>query len=304
MRQVDTLHHKLPGDLNGVSWPTGDGWTMGPDLGWDGLPVPPPHASASAGPVLVGDIPPDILSSAKAPHQATAGGTSDTTTTTSSSLPAEPASPTPFTIDINWDSSDSSAPAGFTSDVLAAVKYLETQFVDPVTITIDVGYNEIDGSGLSSGDIGESETYLTSVSYANLIGAVRADATTATDASVVASVPATSPVSGGNYWVTAAQAEALGMTTSNTSLSGYVGFGASSLFTYGDTATSGTAASGTYDFFGTAVHEITEVMGRQMLTGETIGGYANRECPENGGLCRVGRPLVLVGVWLKEMSQP
>ena len=275
MRLGDTLRKKLSGDLNGVSWPTGDGWTMGPDLGWDALPVPPPHASASAGSVLVGDVPPDILSSAKAPHQATVGGTSGTTATTSSSLPADPASPTPFTIDINWDSSVSSAPAGFTSDVLAAVQYLETQFVNPVTITIDVGYNEIDGSGLGGGDIGESETYLTPVSYASLIGAVKADATTATDASVVASLPATSPVSGGNYWVTSAQAEALGLTASNTSLSGYVGFGAASEFTYGDTATSGTVASGTYDFFGTAVHEITEVMGRQMLTGKTIGSDAN-----------------------------
>ena len=272
MRPVDTLHQKSPGDLNGVSWSTGDGWTMGPDLGWDGLPVPPPHASASAGPVLIGDIPPDILSSAKAPHQATAGGT---TTTPSSSLPADPASPTPFTIDINWDSSVSSAPAGFTSDVLAAVQYLETQFVNPVTITIDVGYNEIDGSGLSSGDIGESMTYMSSVSYSRLAGAVTAHATTATDASVVAFLPATSPVSGANYWVTAAQSKALGLTASNTSLDGYVGFGASSEFTYGDTATSGTVAPGTYDFFGTVVHEITEVMGRQMLTGKTLGSDPN-----------------------------
>ncbi len=34
-------------------------------------------------------------------------------------------------------------------------------------------------------------------------------------------------------------------------------------------------APGTYDFFATAVHEITEVMGRQMLTGETVGSNAN-----------------------------
>jgi hypothetical protein len=244
------------------------------------MPVPPPNTHASGGLVLVGDSPRDvsplgISSDAKGHNQPTAGGTSGTGTATSTSLPAEPASPTPFTIAINWDSSVSSAPAGFTSDVLTAVNYLETQFVDPVTITIDVGYNEIDGGGLGSGDLGESLTYLTSTSYASLLGAVKADATDATDASVVASLPATNPVSGGNDWVTSAQAKALGLVASNTSLDGYVGFGTSSLFTYGDTATTGTVASGTYDFFGTVVHEITEVMGRQMLTGETLGGLAN-----------------------------
>ena len=252
MRSVDAFIHKHHGGLNDS---------------------PPGGNSGTSAPVLFGDVPPDVLSNDKTSHQGT-GGTSGTTT--SSSLPAEPASPTPFTININWDSGVASAPAGFTSDVLAAVQYLETQFVNPATVTIDVGYNEVDGGALAGGDIGESLTYLDPVSYASLVGAVAVDATTATDASVAASLPTTtSPVSGGNYWVTAAESEALGLTASNTSLSGYVGFGTASEFTYGDTATSGTVAPGTYDFFATAVHEITEVMGRQMLTGKTIGSTGN-----------------------------
>ena len=161
MQNADRHAHKFPGDLSDSPWPGGDGLAVGLPPGWDSLPVPPPNTHASGGLVLVGDSPPDvsplgISSDAKGHNQPTAGGTSGTGTATSTSLPAEPASPTPFTIAINWDSSVSSAPAGFTSDVLAAVNYLETQFVDPVTITIDVGYNEIDGGGLGSGDLGES----------------------------------------------------------------------------------------------------------------------------------------------------
>ena len=169
-------------------------------------------------------------------------------------FPPSPPSPTAFTLAIKWDSSVSAAPAGFTADILAAANYLETQFTDPITITIDVGYNEVDGNLLAGGTLGESLSNFSSVSYANLLGAVKADARTTTDTSFVASLPATSPVSGATYWVTTAQSKALGLTASNTSVDGYVGFGTSSQFTYGDTATSGSVAAGTYDFFATAVH--------------------------------------------------
>jgi hypothetical protein len=191
-------------------------------------------------------------------------------------LPPEPASPTGFTINITWDSSVASAPSGFTSDILAAVNFLETQFADPVTININVGYQEVAGGSLGNGDLGESLTNLDSVSYASLLNAVTADATSAADAGVVASLPATSPVSNGSYWVSTAQAKALGLAAASDSANdGSVGFGAASLFTFGDTNNSGTVAPGTYDFFATAVHEMTEVMGRLLLVGESVGGAAN-----------------------------
>jgi hypothetical protein len=214
-------------------------------------------------------------------QQSLAGTTPATVTGTvakAGTLPVEPASPTAFTIDINWDSSVSSAPSGFTSDILAVAKYLETEFTNAATITIDVGYQEVDGNTIGSGDLGESLANFTSATYANLLGAVKAKSSlSATAASVASELPATSPVSGATYWLSTAQSKALGLTASNTSVDGYVGFGASSLFTYGDTATTGTVASGTYDFFATAIHEITEDMGRQLLDGETFGGVANSD---------------------------
>ncbi len=279
MRNGDTPTNKFPGDMSSSPWPSDGGLGAGQISGWSGAGKPPnntggsqsdgSHTDGSGRTVLFGDLSPDQVSDAKAAAHPAQGGKSSTTT---GSLPVEPASPTPFTITIDWDASVASAPVGFTTDILAAVRYLETQFVDPVTMTIDVGYDEIAGSAMSSGALGESETFLTSASYASLIGAVQADATTATDASVLASLPSTSPIGGASYWVTSAEAEALGLVASNTSLDGYVGFDAGDGFTYGDTATNGTVAQGTYDFFATAVHELTEVMGRQMLTGETVGG--------------------------------
>ena len=186
-----------------------------------------------------------------------------------------PASASAFTIDIDWDPSVASAPSGFTSDILAAVAFLEAEFTDPVTITINVGYGEVDGNAIG-GDLGESDANLINVSYADLLAALTTDATTPIDASVLASLPAVSPISGAAYWLTTAQAKALGVAGANgTAVDGSIGFGTGSRFTFGDSNNSGTVAPGTYDFFATAVHEITEVMGRQLLAGGAEGGLEN-----------------------------
>jgi hypothetical protein len=208
-------------------------------------------------------------------------GTGTPISTPPVSLPIEPASPTAFTITINWDASVALAPSGFTTDILAAVNFLETQFTNPATITVNVGYEEVAGNALDGGDLGESLSNMASVSYANLVSAVAGSATTAADASVVASLPATNPIGGSNDWVTTAQAKALGLPasvlsgTDGGSVDGSVGFGRASEFTYGDTNASGSVAAGTYDFFATALHELTEIMGRQMLTGSAEHGSLN-----------------------------
>ncbi len=180
-------------------------------------------------------------------------------------------------INLVWDSSVGAAPAGFMADMIAAARYLESQISNPVTINLAVGYNEIAGSTLQSGALGESETNLVSVSYANLVAALLAHASDATGASLLASLPSVSPVNG-TYWLSTAQAKALGLGAANgASIDGDVGFGPSTVFSYGDTNTTGAVAPNTYDMFSTAVHEITEVMGRMLLTGSRIGnttGYS------------------------------
>lgn len=206
------------------------------------------------------------------------GGGGGGGTTPTSPAPAPTVVTTPgsgLVIDLDWDSSVASAPAGFTTDMIAAAKFLESEITNAVTINLDVGYGEVDGSSLSSAALGESETNIESVSYSSLVAALTATASTdATDASLLASLPATSPVSG-TYWVTTAQAKALGLSAANgTGLDGAIGFGPSSDFTYGLTNTTGTVTSGTYDFFATAVHEMTETMGRVLLVGQSINGSA------------------------------
>ncbi len=268
---MQTLHKGLFGSTDGgfdsTDWAVNDPWAGLPPID----PGNRPDAS-SGGTAAVGDLGTiDNLSHGGSTGTAGTGGSS-------SSAPA----PTQVTtagsslvINLDWDSSVSSAPAGFTSDMIAAAQFLESAISNAVTINLDVGYTEIGGSSLASNALGDSESYIVSVRYSQLVAALKATASTdATDASLLASLPATSPASG-TYWVTTAQAKALGLSAANGSaIDGDIGFATKSDFTYGDTNTSGTVASGTYDFFATAVHEMTETMGRLLLVGDNINGGA------------------------------
>lgn len=209
---------------------------------------------------------PDDSQIGHSPKSAINTSTNSTSTTSGSS------STSGLVINITWDSSVQSAPAGFTTGVIAAVQWLESHISDPVNVNIDVGYGEENGYSLGSGTLGQNQSYLTSVSYSQLLGALSADATSTADAQALASLPSTSPVNGA-YWVTTAQAKALGLLSATSAgTDAYVGFSSSLPFTYNDTSG---VTSGTYDFTGTALHEISEVMGRELLTGRTVGTTAN-----------------------------
>ena len=257
--------------FNSEAWDTNDFNGLGPDVSTISAANPgTPRAltdsrvpSTDNGTTVL--YSPDGGSFAKAGQGGTPPGTSlgVVTTTTLGS---------PFVINISWDASVASAPSGFTAGVTAAVQYLESQFSDAVTINISVGYGEVNGNALGGNALGQSLTYLTSTSYSTLTGALARDATTATDASSVASLPATAPVNG-TFWTTTAEAKALGLSAANgASTDGYVGFSSAYPFTYNN---AGGVASGTYDFNGVVLHEISEVMGRMMLTGGSIGSTAN-----------------------------
>ncbi len=236
-----------------------------PDVALDpttGLPpVAPVPASSDLGQTVL--YAPDGEGGGAASAGGAGSGSGSTTVSAGTSA-------SPFVIKISWDSSVSAAPTGFTAGVLAAAQYLESQFSDAVTVNISIGYGEVNGSALGSGALGSSLSYLTSTSYSNLRNALTADATSADDKSAVASLPTGAPTSG-TFWTTTAEAKAIGLTAANgTSTDGFVGFSSTLPFTY-----SGAIAGGTYDFNGVVLHELSEVMGRIMLTGATVGSAAN-----------------------------
>ena len=175
-----------------------------------------------------------------------------------------------FVINITYDPSADAAPASFKAGIAAAVQYLESQFTDPVTINIAVGYGEVAGTKLGSGTLGSSVSNQTAYSYADVVAALQNDATSALDASVLASLPAASPVGNATIWLASAEAKALGMAAPGGALDGQVGFSSSVAFDYN--AADG-ITRGAYDFNAIVLHEITEVMGRMMQAASPSKGY-------------------------------
>src|SRR5262249_17996286 len=142
----------------------------------------------------------------------------------------------------------------------------ESHFSNPVTITIDVGYGEVDGQSLGAGALGESATNFNSVSYSVLQNALAANLNAIGDTAAAASLPATSPVNG-QWWVSTAQSEGWGMPSGQNNPDGLVGFsGGPNFFVYNDSTG---VPSSKYDFFGVVAHKFSGVRGGEIFAGPT-----------------------------------
>jgi hypothetical protein len=150
----------------------------------------------------------------------------------------------------------------------AAAAVFTSNFTDNIHINIIV--DAVPGTDV----FGESNTSLLSLPYANLRALVVADATTPNDNTAIGpggSMTTADPTGGtGTWWLTRAQAKALGLIPDDQSNDGTTTFGAGNPFTF-----SGPIAPGTSDFQGIAGHEISEVMGRLGLSGGSLGSTAN-----------------------------
>jgi PEP-CTERM motif len=149
---------------------------------------------------------------------------------------------------------------------IAAANVFSSNFSDNIHVNINV--DAVAGTSV----FGQSNTSLDSTSYANLRGLVVLDATTADDATALGaggSMTIGDPTGGaGTWWVSRAQAKAIGLIADDLSNDGKTTFGAGNPFSF-----SGTPGPGTYSFQGIAAHEISEVMGRLGLSGGTIGSF-------------------------------
>jgi hypothetical protein len=151
---------------------------------------------------------------------------------------------------------------------IAAAAVLSSNFNDHIHVNITV--DAVTGTSV----FGQSSTSLYSTSYANLRSLMVTDAKSGDDNTAIAangSLTVADPTSGtGTWWVSKAQAKAIGLIGDDTSNDGTTTFGAGNPFTF-----SGSVASGTYDFKGVAAHEMSEVMGRLGISGGTIGSHTN-----------------------------
>ena len=150
----------------------------------------------------------------------------------------------------------------------AAAAIYTNAFADP--ISINIALNAVTGTGT----LGESSTPIQSISWSNLESAVVGDAKSAADFTAIGiggSITATDPSGGaGTWWVTHAQAKALGIIGNTTTAGddGTITIGTGFNYTYND---SGGVAAGTYDLTDIYAHEISEIMGRIGISGGAVG---------------------------------
>jgi hypothetical protein len=183
-------------------------------------------------------------------------------------LPAETLLVITPTFTATFDSNFGADAAAARAAWVAAAQVFTSNFIDDININITV--DAVPGTKV----FGESFAGLLSISYADLLARVRANATTHDDRVAVGpggSMTDTDPTNGaGTWWLARSQAKALGHLPDDMSDDGGTTFGAGNPFTF-----SGEIADGTSDFQGIAAHEISEVMGRLGLSGGTVGSTAN-----------------------------
>jgi hypothetical protein len=167
-----------------------------------------------------------------------------------------------FTANFNADFGSNAAAAQ--AAWIAAANIFTSNFSNNISVNILV--DAVPGTSI----FGQSFTFPTSDTYADLRNRLVADAKSAdqlTETRAGGSVTVADPTGGkGTWFVTRAQAKALGIIASDSALDGGTNFGAGFSFTF-----SGPITAGTFDFKGVAAHEISEVLGRLGLGGGTTG---------------------------------
>ncbi|MEO6785097.1 MAG: NF038122 family metalloprotease, partial [Chthoniobacteraceae bacterium] len=119
---------------------------------------------------------------------------------------------------------------------------------------------------------GASDTTFVPATYAQVKSALASSAVSPADMSSVANLPASDPAGPGGWSVPSAEAKALGLlAAADPGLDGTIFFGAGYSYTY-DPANR--KVPGKYDFIGVALHEISEVMGRNTNLDEVPVGAA------------------------------
>jgi hypothetical protein len=142
--------------------------------------------------------------------------------------------------------------------VQSVANFFNAHFTDPISVDIAISFANLGPNGL-----GASSYSLNTQTFAAITTALTNDSSSADDATAVAGLPGSDPVTGTHSWtLTPAEEMALGIIPDNGSASdGSIRFSNTATFDFD--RTDGITA-GAFDFFGVVAHEFTEIMGREL----------------------------------------
>jgi hypothetical protein len=163
-------------------------------------------------------------------------------------------------IQIQYDSSTASAPAGFFTSVQTAVANTEAAIANDFTVIMNFGWGTLNGAALDPGNLGASSTQFFTFTYDQVISALSTHLDTLDDKASFAALPAGDPSFGNGISVSAAQAVVLGLRSPvQPIVAGSVGLNPADPFAFDPGQGVG---AGQYDAVATLLHEISEVLGR------------------------------------------
>ena len=189
-----------------------------------------------------------------------------------------------FVITPTWDTSvnNLSNASQFKSGCVAAIQDFENAFTDNITINITfLAQSGTSVFGLSNYQVG------TTYKYSAIYNALSSHATSAADATAIASLGG-DPTNNSNFVVNNADAKALGLISPTApGKDGSVTIGTGFNYTYDP---NNRAVANEFDFIGIVEHEISEVLGRSQGLGQSFGSGAYAKVYEPYDLFRYTAP--------------
>ena len=169
-------------------------------------------------------------------------------------------------INFIYDSSCNAAPSAFKTALQAGADIIDKAIINPITVTIQVGWGEnagetIDSNGVASAAHSPSQAPLT---YKQLVNALTTTANSNNCSFLTANLPDTDPTDGLGQWtVYTAQAAALHLPVENAgTVDGSMGFATGIDWGWART----NLGANQMDFIGTVTHEITHALGTLPLS--------------------------------------
>jgi hypothetical protein len=105
-----------------------------------------------------------------------------------------------LTFNLTFDASTATAPAGFFTAFSNAIQFYETNFTDPITINLQVGWGEVAGQPLQSGFLGESSASQPGFfQYATIKSRLTTDGKSPEDLTSIANMPASDYTNGATF---------------------------------------------------------------------------------------------------------
>lgn len=170
-------------------------------------------------------------------------------------------------INLTYEASADTAPAGFKPCVQAAVDFLCARFQGGSPVNIQCGFGTVGGSPLGGGALGSSINFLlNTLTYASVRSAIIGKAHTANAISAAAaSLPVSDPNGGGQLFVYQSLAKSLGLIPAAAPIDAFFGITATQTL---DFSTVNGATPVGFSCFAIALHEASECLGR------VVGGVA------------------------------